>query len=197
MLAVLVVVARADIDCGDIQVRGNNGDVAETSPGLLKTETADKFDKLPVVAAIEYCVIPAMPVQFNQVIDLRADAGAFKFPGALAANFLVLTEQDVALGLLQNPQDHVDPGPVIPADALRRHHHTAILGVADMLHQLAVNGVHVGNQHDRQFAGGIEIPLSGFGLITQRLQLTHQSLFQVALGKLKDLLELQGMELTL
>lgn len=66
-----------------------------------------------------------------------------------------------------------------------------------MLHQLAVNGVHVGDQHDRQFAGGVEIPLSGFGLITQRLQFTHQSLFQVALGKLEDLLKLQGVELTL
>ena len=197
MLAVFVVVASTDIDCGNIKVWGHNGDVAETSPGFPKTETTDEPDKFPVVAAVEYCVVPAMPVQLHQVIDLRADAGAFKFPGTLASNFLVLTEQDVALGLLQNPQDHVDPGPVVPADALRRHHHTAVLGVADMLHQLAVNGVHVGDQHNRQFAGGVEIPLSGFGFITQRFQLTHQGLFQVALGKLKDLLKLQSMELTL
>ena len=98
MLAVLIVVACADIDRSDIKVWGHNGDVTETSPGFPKPETADKLDKFSVIAAVKYCVISTTLVQFDQVVDHRTDTGGFKFPGALAANFLVLTEQNVAFG---------------------------------------------------------------------------------------------------
>ena len=175
----------------------NHGDVAERTVAFVKAEPADVLDKFPVITAIEYGVISAVPVQFNQVVDFRADAGACKFSGALAAGFLVLAEQDMAPGLLQNAQDHVNAGPVIAADTLRGHHDTAILGVADMFCQLAVNRVHVGDQHNWNLAGGVEESFFGRGLIAQRLQFTYQRLFQTALGELKNLFKFQGAELTL
>ena len=79
----------------------------------------------------------------------------------------------MTFGILQNPQNHVDPGPVITANTLRRHHHSTILGVADMLYQLAVNGIHVGDQHNRYLAWSIQKTLAGLGLVPQRFQFTH------------------------
>ena len=72
---VRVVIAGAEVDRGKIQMRRQNGNVAEASERCLEAKAVDMSLELPVAALIEYRVVAARAIQLHDIIDVRFDSG--------------------------------------------------------------------------------------------------------------------------
>ena len=144
-----MVVAGAEVDRGKIQVRCQNGNVAEASERCLESKAVDMSLELPVAALIEYRVVAARAIQLHDIIDVRFDSGLCKGTCPVSAGFLILTEQYVTMTALDQTQDHIHARPVIAANSLRRHHDRAVCGIADCFRLGAMDGVQMRNQQDR------------------------------------------------
>ena len=145
-----MVVAGAEVDRGKIQMRCQNGDVAEASERCLEAKAVDMLLELPVAALIEYRVVAARAIQLHDIIDVRFDSGLCKGTCPVSAGFLILTEQDVTMTALDQTQDHIHASPVIAANSLRRHHGRAVCGIADRFRLGAMDSVQMRNQQDRE-----------------------------------------------
>ena len=116
---VRMVVAGAEVDRGKIQMRCQNGNVAEASERCLESKAVDMSLELPVAALIEYRVVAARAIQLHDIIDVRFDSGLCKGTCTVTAGFLILTEQDVTMTALDQTQDHIYARPVVAANSLR------------------------------------------------------------------------------
>ena len=144
-----MVVAGAEVDRGKIQMRRQNGNVAEASERCLEAKAVDMSLELPVAALIEYRVVAARAIQLHDIIDVWFDSGLCKGTCPVSAGFLILTEQDVTMDTLNQAQDHIHACPVIAANSLRRHHDRAVCGIADRFRLCAMDRVQMRNQQDR------------------------------------------------
>ena len=95
----------------------------------------------------------------------------------------------MAAGLFQNPQGHIDAGPVISADSLGRHQDRPVPGAANIPYRLMVYGIQMGHQQYRQRTWGIEVPVLGNRRIPSALQFCGKCRFQFGLCKTQDLLQ--------
>ena len=95
-----MVVAGAEVDRGKIQMRCQNGNVAEASERCLESKAVDMSLELPVAALIEYRVVAARAIQLHDIIDVRFDSGLYKSLCAVTTGFLVFAEQDVTMNAL-------------------------------------------------------------------------------------------------
>ncbi len=66
MGTVFIEITCADIDSRSFQMRCDHRDVAERAGVLLETEAANELHEVRVIAVIEYGVISAAPIQFNE-----------------------------------------------------------------------------------------------------------------------------------
>ena len=116
---VRVVIAGAEVDRGKIQMRRQNGNVAEASERCLEAKAVDMSLELPVAALIEYRVVAARAIQLHDIIDVRFDSGLCKGTCPVSAGFLVLAEEDMTMDTLNQAQDHIHACPVVAANSLR------------------------------------------------------------------------------
>lgn len=66
MGTVFIEITCADIDSRSFQVRCDHRDVTERAGVLLEAEAANELREVRVITVIEYSVIPAAPIQFNE-----------------------------------------------------------------------------------------------------------------------------------
>lgn len=69
MGTVFIEITCADIDSRSFQVRCDHRDVAERAGVLLEAEAANELREVRVITVIEYSVIPAAPIQFNDNVS--------------------------------------------------------------------------------------------------------------------------------
>ena len=89
---VCVVITGTEVDRSEIQLRCQNGNVAEAPERRLKPKSVDILLKLSVAALIEYGVVAAHAIQFHNIIDVRFDSGLYKSVCAVTASFLIFAE---------------------------------------------------------------------------------------------------------
>ena len=186
MGTVFIEITCADIDSRSFQVRCDHRDVAERAGVLLETEAANELREVRVIAVIEYGVISAAPIQFNDIVDLRTQLAVGKFPCTHTAELLVFAKQDMTMALAHQHQDHIHTGTVITADPVGRHQVASILGAADDIRPMGMNRVQMGDQQHGDSTFCIKKSAFADGFIVVRAQLLHKMLFQLALGHLQD-----------
>lgn len=98
------------------------------------------------------------------------------------ATLFVLAEQHMTRNTFQNVQRHPHPGPIIPADSLRRHSHRFLGVIADVPDRFLMNSVQMRHQQDWHAARGIKIPRPGYQRITPAVQPVLQQRFQFRLS---------------
>lgn len=105
MGTVFIEITCADIDSRSFQVRCDHRDVTERAGVLLEAEAANELREVRVITVIEYGVISAAPIQFNDIVDLWTQLAVGKFPCTHTAELLVFAKQDMTIVCLYDSKE--------------------------------------------------------------------------------------------